>query len=295
MPSPPKVPKGPSGTELATQQTAANLDAAAAQQRASLIDQTNPYSSIKYTQTGTGPGGLPTYRSNVKFSPEQQLLLNQLINTQTTAGGAANPLLQSGNYGQAPDLSTGVNSRVTQRLGQQQAFFQPVFDTQFENLDTQMRNQGLLPGMPGYDRAIRELRDTQNRAVSSHISEFQPQAFQQSLTEYQLPALMAQQLAGFGAPANISEGQFAPGSLPGSNLQPANVIGAGLGAYQNQLSAYDRQKDQYDQMIRSAMDLGGSIIAAPFTGGASLGRIGSSLFNQFRPAGGDWVTSVMRA
>ena len=50
---------------------------------------------------------------------------------------------------------------------------------------------------------------------------FEPQAFKQATTEYQLPEQMAESLASFGAPANPTQ-QFEGGA--GLNIETPNTL-----------------------------------------------------------------------
>ena len=75
----PDVPKPTDPNQVANSQAALNLKSATGQQNLNQIDQTNPYGSVKYTQTGTNPDGTPKYSANTSLSPQQQALLDQLI------------------------------------------------------------------------------------------------------------------------------------------------------------------------------------------------------------------------
>src|ERR1700675_4003082 len=79
--------------QLAGQQGQLNTQLGQIAQAGSNYNQYDPYGSLTYQQTGTGPGGTPIYSSSVNLSPQQQTLLNQLQGTQTTAGQQAGSLL----------------------------------------------------------------------------------------------------------------------------------------------------------------------------------------------------------
>lgn len=264
QPSPPDPSKAAGQAIGVAGQTATDINQpiATENQAGSNYNQFDPYGSLTYSQTGTGPGGVPIYSSSVQLSPAQQTLLNQLQGTQTTAGGQAGNLLSNANYGSASP--TDVIGNLTSGLtGQNMAAYlssaDPFFKTQSDQLDTQLRNQGLQPGQPAYDNAMRSLTTNQGYSVYGAAASFEPQAFQQATTEYELPEQLATQLAQFGAPANPTQ-QFETGS--GLNIQTPNTsadLGSMVTADQNQ---YTAQQNQYNAMIKGLMSIAGGAVAA---------------------------------
>jgi|SRR5580700_5763945 hypothetical protein len=239
-----------------------NQPIATENQAGSNYNQYDPYGSLTYSQTGTGPGGVPIYSSSVNLSQAQQGLLNTLQGTQQSAGTQASNLLGGANYGGASptDVIGNLSSGLTgQNMQAYLASADPFFATQSSQLDTQLRNQGLQPGQPAYDNAMRSLDTNQGYSVYGAAASFEPQAFQQATTEYQLPEQMALQLGQFGAPANPTS-QFETGS--GLNIQTPNTsqdISSMVSANQNQ---YTAQQNQYNAMIQGLMSVTGGLLAA---------------------------------
>lgn len=264
QPSPPSGAKSGGEAINIAGQTATDINQpiATENQAGSNYNQFDPYGSLTYTQTGTGPGGVPIYSSNVKLSDAQQGLLDTLQGTQGTAGADASRLLAGAGYGAASP--TDVIGNLTSGLtGQNMAAYlssaDPFFATQSSQLDTQLRNQGLQPGQPAYDNAMRSLTTNQGYSVYGAAASFEPQAFNQATTEYGLPAQLATQLAQFGAPANPTQ-QFETGS--GLNIQTPNTsadLGSMVTADQNQ---YTAQQNQYNAMIKGLMSIAGGVVAA---------------------------------
>jgi hypothetical protein len=257
-PTPPSPAQANSNALDLASQTATSINTPIAQenQAGSNYNQYDPYGSLTYQQTGTGPGGTPIYSSSVNLSPTQQNLLNTLQGTQTTAGTQASNLLSGANYGaESPttaigDLSSGLTQQNTQ---QYLAAEQPFFTTQTQQLDTQLRNQGLAPGQPAYDNAMRSLNVNQGLTTAGATAAFEPTAFSQATQEYELPAALSTQLAGFAAPANPTS-QLEGGSA--LNIQTPNTTGdvsAEVTAAQNQ---YQDQQNQYNAMISGLMGVG---------------------------------------
>ena len=264
QPSPPNPAQiaGQANAVAGQQLTDINLPAAQISQAGSNYNQSDPYGSLSYEQTGTGPGGTPIYSSSVNLSPVQQQLLVTLQGTQQTAGTGAGSLLSAANYGmQSPTAAIGdLSSGLTQQNMQQYlAAQQPFMTTQTQQLDTQLRNQGLAPGQPAYDNAMRQLTQTQGLTVAGATAAFEPQAFQQATTEYELPAALSTQLAGFGAPANPTQQRESGAALNVQTPNTAADLSAETTAAQNQ---YQAQQAQYNAMVSGLMGIGTGVIAA---------------------------------
>ncbi len=287
--SAPKTPTVTPATTIAAQQTTANQGAAQGTQRLNSINQVGPTGSLSYTfDPATGQ-----YTATNQYSPEQQQLLNLLQGTQTQAGQQGQNLLTGANYGSGqPDISGTAGSETEKLIAQQMQQLRPEQDYQTQNLDTKLRNQGLVPGDESYDQQMRQFNNTLQNANASNAAGFENQAYGQALQNYQLPAMMAQELAQFGAP------QSATGNLwqtPTTQVQPADVTGAYNVQNQAQQAAYKAQSEQYSGMMKGLFGTGAAIIGAPFTGGLSLGAIpgmfGGGTTSPGTAANGGWTTT----
>ena len=246
--------------------------AAEQQQAGSQYNQGNYYGGINYAQTGTGPGGVPLYTATTSFSPSQLQAANQTTGTQLEAGSQAANTLGFGNYGtispsqQIGDMTSG---RTGQMMGTWLGSQIPFFNTQTSQLDTQLKNEGLQPGNPAYDVAMRQLQTNQGLGVAGAASQFEPAAFNQASQLYNLPATMGQQLAQWGAPISPT-GQFTkdlPGLQMSSMMTPMEQMAALQ--YQAQQAQYNAQQSA----MGGLMGMGGdalALMAAPMTGGLSL-------------------------
>ena len=255
QPNPPNPSQDVAGGIQAAQSTATNVNQpiATQNQAGSNDNQSDPYGSLTYQQIGTGPGGVPLYGSNVSLSSAQQGLLNTLQGTQQSAGTQASNLLSGANYGASNPTTTigNLSSGLTgQNMQAYLASADPFFTTQTQQLDTTLRNQGLAPGQPAYDNAMRQLTTNQGYSVYGAAASFEPQAFQQATTEYTLPATMAESLGQFGAPANPTS-QFETGSA--LNEQTPNTTGDISSVAQAQQAQYQAQQAQYNSMIQNLM------------------------------------------
>lgn len=248
---------------ITSDQTAANLQAGSASQRASMVDQANPYGSVNYTQTGTGPGGVPIYSAKTSLSPEQQQLFNRYMATKGTAGQGAGALLSGANYGsqQPGDVIGSATSGNTKALMDKQvAYLQPQFDYEKTKLDTQLRNQGINPGEPAYDQQMAAMQRTHDQTLGSIAANFEGQAYQQAQQNYTLPETMAMQMAQFGAHTSPTGDLI---QTPQANFQAPDYTGAAAVANKQSQDLYNNQYKNYSNLMSGLFGM-----ATPLAGGA---------------------------
>ena len=302
MGSPPSAPN-PSqgialGQEVAGQQQQFNTTAGQQSQSGSMIGQNNPVGSLSYQHTGTDAFGNPTYTANTSLTPQQEALFQQYQATQFGAGNQGANLLAGANYGsQSPSTAIGnMTSGLTgQMMNNWQSATQPFFTTQTQQLDTQLRNQGLFPGSPGYDNAMRSLTTNQGYAAEGAAAQFQPTAFGEATNLFQMPATLGTSLASFGAGNAAGTGQNLV-NTPGLSIQPANLTGATATEQQALNQQYQAQMDQYNGLMKGIFGVGGTVLGTALGGpaggalGGSLGGAMSGLFGGSQPSGGMFST-----
>jgi hypothetical protein len=286
---PPKAPKIPDpmntaqtqqgfNTQQAAQQAQYNRDAMLANISANRLDQTTPFSSINYYQTGTDQYGNATYGVNTDYSPEQRALLEQLQQSQQQFGGIGQDLIsglsEDPRFSGLPDFTDMANPLMQRHL----AIMNPYYEQQFNKLDTDLRNQGLTPGTPAYDNAIRAFRQTQSESVG----QFANQSIQSVMAQYQQPFDMIRAIMGATGPVNMPNlGQQTP---PGVNLNAPNVgnvnfHGITSDVLNAQMKQYENEYKAYADSINAIGTIGGTILGAP-TGtffGNAVGGLGSGL------------------
>lgn len=293
------------GSTVAQGQQGYNTQSGESSQLGSMVGQNNPYGSLSYTQTGTGPNGTPIYSANTTLTPQQQQLFDQFQSTKGTAGGQASSLLSGANYGsQSPtkaigDMASGLEGQM---MSAYQAGNQPMQQTARQQMDTQLKNQGLQPGEPGYDNAMRSLDTSQTLANDTANANYANTAFGQASSLYGMPMQMAESMATFGSPQQPNQ-DFV--NSPGLNIQPANLTGAtanenqaltgGLTGSNQAINTqqqavqdqYKAQMAQYSGMMNGIFGIGADalgVMAAPMTGGLSLGLLGAGGMGM--PSGG---------
>lgn len=242
-----------------------NTSAASSQLAMNAIDQSTPYGKLTYSQTGTGPNGVPIYSAKTTLSPEMQAIVSSLQSGTTN-------LLTGANYGSASpssiigDTTKGLTADL---LKKNVAQIQPYMDTAKSQLDAQLRNQGFAPGQPGYDNAMRGLLDSQNRTIQGFEASIEPQAYQQATSSYLLPLTMSAQQMGLMTPNMVTRSLA---QTPTSTIQPANYMGA---VAQQQQIAEDQYKQQMAQYQNSMSGLFG-IPTAILGGWAQSGGLQSA-------------------
>lgn len=255
---------------VAANQQNLNTQSAAEGQAMSMVNQNNPFASINYSQTGTGPGGVPLYTANTTLNPQVQAIVDSL------KSGVTNQLNQGGySTGNAADTIGNMTSGTTKDLlDKGVSYLQPFYNTQTSQLDAQLRNQGLLPGQPGYDNAMRQLSTNQDLGVNNLITQFEPQAFNQALTSYLTPLSVASQEMGIVQP-NYATSSFV--NPPQAKVNPADLTGATEQA-QNALNT------QYGQQVAANSNMMSGIFGIP---SAILGGWAGS------PSGGSAITKLL--
>ena len=216
-PSPPAVFDP---TSLANNQQNLNLTSAEQGQQLSMVNQENPWGSLNYSQTGTGANGLPIYTSSMNLNPQLEAILNSLqsgMGNLLTTGGYNAP---GANPGQTiGDATTGNTAALVQHGVD---YLKPFYTQETDQLDTKLRNQGLLPGQPGYDNAMRAVQANQNQNVNSLITQFEPTAYSQATSNYYAPLTTAAAEMGLITPTNTN----ALVNPPQTKVNPADLTGA---------------------------------------------------------------------
>ncbi|SRR5579871_3220592 len=258
-PSPPPV-DDPAG--VAAGQFASNLAAGESAQAGSQVNQIGPTGSLTYYQTGVGPNGVPTYTSVQQLTPQQQQLLNEQQLGMGIAGGAGNNLLANsfGQYSMDPNAMIG--SQTTGLEGQQMQEWMtaqaPWLQLQSTQMDTQLRNQGIMPGTPAYNNAMNQLNQSQTMGVAGAASQFQPTAFSEAVQQYSLPLQIGSGLMNLNQPGNV--GLPETGQAP--NYAAPNVVQSVQNAQQAEEQNYQSQIAQYAANLAGISGIGSALFKA---------------------------------
>lgn len=297
------APQPQSAYSTAQMQQGYNTGSGEASQVGSMVGQQNPFGSLTYSQTGTqnipGIGKVPTYTAQDILSAPEQQLLNTLQGTQGTAGQEGANLLAGANYGgQSPstaigDMTSGLEGQMMGGYLQQ---MQPFFTTQTQQLDTQLRNQGLTPSPTAqpndpstwgpYERSMYQNQTTQSNQVAGAASNYANSAFNQANQEYQLPEQLALQLSQFGQPSLPNQ---ALTQTPGLTVNPANYEQALGQQYGQQNLDFQTQNANMQAALKAAGQIGGAVMGGPMgaqAGGMLGNAVGSTIIPQGALSGG---------
>ena len=255
-------PSPPDPYATAAAQTKSNLATSQATQEGNMVNQSNPYGSLTYSQTGTNPDGTPIYSAATTLAPAQQQLLDQSDNLKSGALGVAQQYMNGGQgalSGSAPDLSWDGTASALQSLSHSQLDPQWTQNSNVE--DAKLAAQGLTPGQEGYDSQMNLFNQAKNNAYQqADLGDYQT-AVNNKVTQWGLPLSAYSTLLGESGPTN-----FTPMSTPTSNVAGTNVSGLVEQNYQQQSQNANAENGQIAGLAGTALGVG----LAPFTGGTSL-------------------------
>ncbi len=264
-------PPTPYSTPNATADTQAqyNLQAANEQRAGNMVGQNSIFGNLNYAQTGTGPGGVPLYTATQTLSPQMQAIVNSLqggVTGQLNTGNYANS-----NPSQVIGDATSGNTKAL--LGQETSYLQPFFTQQHDQLDTQLRNQGIGPESPAYTRAMNNLSQSQNQSVTGFLAQAEPAAYQQARSSYLTPLDISQQEMGLLNPSMLTSSFVNP---PQTNVAAPNYAGAVSDYNAAQNTAYQNQVAQNTAMMSGAFGIPTAVLGGwAKSGFAGLGGAGA--------------------
>lgn len=255
MPSAPHAPAAPSTSSIINSQTQANT-AALGQ---NTMNQSNPYGNLTYTTSVDPITGQLKYQANQNYSQAQQGLLNTTQQTGQTQGNTGLNLAENmaGLYSQAPNFNQGADSLTSQAEAPVQAAYERFFTPARSQLDTQLRNQGIMPGTPAYQQQTDALTQQQNLTEGSWLANFQPQAFNEAMQGYQAPENMIGSLFGMGQPTSL-QGTWS--NTPQVNAANANQAAQTSLGQQN--FDYQQKVAQQNNMMGGLFGIGGKLGSA---------------------------------
>lgn len=182
----PKAPTPPDPKETSAAATGTNIGTAIANNAMGMVNQITPDGSLTYNQTGTynytdpytGKSyALPTYTATTQLSASQQAIKDQ--NNQTQLGLAQIGNQQTGflkDYLAKPfDGSTAAVEGRLAELGR--ARIDPLMAERRAATETQLANQGVVPGSEAYNRAMGLVGQQENDAYNQLFLTGRGQAF----------------------------------------------------------------------------------------------------------------------
>lgn len=171
----PSPPPQPNYSQVAVDQGAANKDTALATARISNANYNTPYGNQSVTWSGVN-GDIPIIDQSL--SPAGQQLLDSSNRISNNVAGVAESGVNRVGQAMATPFDTSqihtLQADPAARQAAQDAAYKqatsrldPQFATQQTNMETQLRNQGLVPGSEAYDAAMKNFNFGKNDAYSS--------------------------------------------------------------------------------------------------------------------------------
>lgn len=283
---PPPINAGTSGTPTNPgtgtigQSQQSNLETAQESQAGSTVGQINPIGSLSYTTSVDPITGQLKYTANQTYSPIEQLLFN--LGTTQQAGisgtGIGNVGANFGNFTQDPTqkLLSGTNNLTSQFIDAQNPAWERFMAPQRDQLDNNLRNQGILPGTPAYQQQMDALTQQQLLTKNASLAAFQPQAFGEASQALNMPLSWEQQLLSMSQPGSMPNSFI---NTPGLNVAPTDVLGSNQAAFNSQFQDYQMEVARQNAMLGGGLGALTSFLRLPTGGGGSLG--------------GDMMTGIM--
>lgn len=254
----PKVPPAPDYTGAAQATATGNLEMARLNAKANRVNQVTPYGSITY-RPGVN-GDQDQWIMDQTLAPAQQQLLdsqnqtslglaglmgrgvgyvNQALSHNITAADLPKSMINPGETGQ---------DAIMRRL-------QPQIDQQHAALQTQLANQGIMPGSEAYNNAMRTQYQSENDLRSQ--AALQGITLGQNAQNQQLGLLSALQ----NNPINVLNAVRTGAQVTNPTFQ--NIPQQGMTAGADLLGATQAQgqyaKDRYNMLAQQYNDNGGAL------------------------------------
>lgn len=231
------TPAAPDPYKTAQAQSQWNNTTAQTQQALNMVDQTNPWGSSSYSQTGTqtiiGADGkpiqVPKYTQTTTLSPEQQAIFEQTQQAQGNLAGLASD--------QSAAMRDYLNTPFEYGVGEHEAWAGDLYnnlnqggnDRQIEALRTQLVNQGVRPGTPAFDDAMRNATSSQATARDRFMLDSYNTGLSTALTNRNQPI---QELSALMSGSQVSQPTF--GATPQTGVGGVDYTGLVNNQYQAQ-------------------------------------------------------------
>jgi hypothetical protein len=209
-------PTPPDPYKTAAAQSQSNIGTATAQQNLNMVNQNNAKGSLAYSQTGTNADGTPIYTQNTTLSaPMQGIFDKSTALTNSLLGGSAGGALS----GKPLDLSYNGTTAALDKLNH--ARLDPQWAQNTDMQESKLANQGLTPGTPAYDNAMRVFNQGKNDAYNSANLADYGLSSQNAAQEYNAP------LATLGSVYGVANNAGSPtfNSTPTTNVAGTNLAG----------------------------------------------------------------------
>jgi len=213
---------------------------------------------------GANPGG---WTQNITLSPAQQAILDQQNQQNIGLGQIGNQYVDQikQTAGQAaPDFNTSRQQAQDALYANNTQYLDPQFSKEQERLQSQLANQGVVPGTEAYDNAMQDFNSAKNQAYAgARNSAISGASGQQSQNIGNWAALQNQPINALNSLRGATQVQTPNFQTPGSiNAQQPDVNSAFNNYYNNQMGIYNANVASANSDNQGLYQLGGSMAAA---------------------------------
>lgn len=273
--SKPKAPQPPDYVGAAHQQGLENIQAAIAQGVMNRPNQTNPYGSQTWNQTGNFDMGngisLPQFTNNTQLSPTGQKLFDKsnALSTGMMDLGDFSLKNAQGALSKPFDPSANRDSIVDSMYRRQTRLLDPYYKQQGENTEANLVAKGFSTGNEGYTRAMDNFQRNKDSAYQDAMDRASitgaQQAIQESLISRNQPLTELNAIRTGAMPGMPQFGQQTQAGNVGASPVMAGTQAAGAAGMQG----YGIQAGNYNNMMSGLSNLG----AGYFMGGGGMGGL----------------------
>jgi hypothetical protein len=251
----PSPPPAPDPVKTAQAQTESNVKTATTQQQLNMVDQTNPYGSQTYSQTGTWADGTPRYSMTTTLSPEEQRNQNQQweFDNLTNQLGINQTKKLTGLLDTPFKIDNAATEGRLMELGR--ARLDPILQERNAALESKLYNQGVMPGTEAYDRAMRADTQGQNDAYNQLLLGGRAQAAQELTAERNQPI---NEITALMSGGQVTQPNF--GQTPQAGVANTDVAGITQQGYENSLIPWKQKNAQNAAMMGGLFSLGGAAL-----------------------------------
>jgi hypothetical protein len=258
----PSPPPAPDPVKTAQAQTASNVKTSTTQQQLNMVDQTNPYGSQTYNQSGTWADGTPKFSMSTTFSPQEQAKQEQQWEFDRLSNQLG--IDQTKKLTGILDTPFKIDNEATEgrlmELGRKR--LDPVLQERNAALESKLYNQGVMPGTEAYTRAMRADTEGQNDAYNQLLLGGRAQAATELQAERNQPI---NEITALMSGGQVNQAQF--GNTPQTSVANTDIAGITQQGYENSLIPW-KQKNAENQALMSGMfSLGGAALGG-WTGGS---------------------------
>lgn len=248
------APQAPDPVATAQAQAGLNRDTAITQQELNMINQSGPWGSVRYNQTGTTANGNPIWSQQTTLSPSQQRIFNQSQAAQGNLAQLANRQSQQLQQHMANPFEFNNQDAADWAYDLGASRLDPRMERQRASIATQLANQGVAPGSAAWEAAMNQQSQGENDAYNQLMLQGRSQAFNEALTTYNNPLnSMSALLSG----SQVQAPGQTMGATPQSSVGGVDYTGLVNQQYQGQLQNYQAQMGGLGGLFGAGMQAAG--------------------------------------